>query len=65
MSIETNNHDELAERIRVAVLARKDVAEHGEHFIVPWQTEATHDLHHGKGLAECGCGISQDDPPPR
>ena len=65
MSTEPNKHDELAERIRVAVLARGDGAEDGPHFIRPWRMDAGQDVRHGTGLTECGCGISQDDPPPR
>jgi hypothetical protein len=65
MLTEPNKHHELAERIRAAVLARKGGAEHGQHFILPWRTDANQDLRHAKGLAECGCAISQDDPPPR
>jgi hypothetical protein len=65
MSTEANKHDELAERIQAAVLARGDCAEHGRQFIRPWPTDASRDVRHGTGLTECGCGISQEDPPPR
>jgi hypothetical protein len=62
MSTEPNKHNDLAERIRAAVLALKGGADHGEHFILPWRMDANQDTRHAKGLDDCGCGISQDDP---
>ena len=65
MLTEPKKHHELAERIRAAALDRQGLAEHGQCFIMPWRMDANQDLLQAKGLAECGCGISQDDPPPR
>jgi hypothetical protein len=64
MLTERNNHQEFAERIRAATLDLKGRAEHGQCFILPWRMDANQDLRQAKGLDECGCGISQDDPPP-
>jgi hypothetical protein len=59
---EPKKHDEFDERIRAAVLARKDSTEQGECFILPWRMAVNQDVWHEKGLAECGCGIAPDDP---
>jgi hypothetical protein len=59
---EPKKYDELAERIRAAVLARKDGTEPGKCFILPWRMAVNQDVWHDKGLAECGCGIAPDDP---
>jgi hypothetical protein len=65
MSTQANKHDELADRIQAAVLSRGENADHGQHFIRPWRLDASQDVRHGTGLTECGCGISQEDPPLR
>jgi len=58
MLTEPKKHNEFAERIRAALdqIARP---EQGQRFILPWRMDVNQDL---KGLEECGCGISQDDP---
>ena len=58
MLTEPNKHNELAERVRAA-LDQIGRAEPGQRFILPWRMDVSQDL---KGLEECGCGISQDDP---
>ena len=65
MLSEPKEHADLAERIRAAVLARKDAAEQRQSFILPWRMDAKQNVLYAKGLDECGCGISQDDPQPR
>lgn len=65
MLSEPEKHVELAERIHAAVLARKDDAEGRQSFILPWRIDAKQNVLHAKGLEECGCGISRDEPPPR
>ena len=58
MLTEPQKHDEFAERIRAA-LHQIGRAEQGQRFILPWLMDANQSL---KGVEECGCGISQDDP---
>jgi hypothetical protein len=58
MLMETKKHHEVAERIR-AVVEQLERAGHGQRFIRPWRIA---DLRQAKDMAECGCGISQDDP---
>jgi hypothetical protein len=58
MLTEPKKHNEFTERIRAAV-DQMGRAEQGQRFILPWRMDVNHDL---KGLEECGCGISQDDP---
>jgi len=62
MLTEPKKHYEFAERIRAA-LDQIGRAEQGQCFILPWRMDENH--RQAKGLEECGCGISQDDPPPR
>ena len=58
MLMEPKKHHDAAERIRAA-LDRMGRAEQDQRFILPWRMDVSQDL---KGLEECGCGISQDDP---
>jgi hypothetical protein len=58
MLTEPKKHNEFAERIRAA-LDQIGRAEQGQSFILPWRMDVNPNL---KGLEECGCGISQDDP---
>jgi hypothetical protein len=62
MSTETHKRDELARKIHAAVQARNDAAERGQSFILPWRIDPSQDARHTRGLEECGCGISSDDP---
>jgi hypothetical protein len=61
MLTEPKKHNEFAERIRAA-LDEIGRAEQGQRFILPWRMDVNQDLWQVKGLEECGCGISQDDP---
>ena len=65
MLSEPKKHVDLAERIQAAILARKDDGGRQQSFILPWRMDAKQNVLYEKGLAECGCGISQDDPQPR
>jgi hypothetical protein len=65
MLSEPKRHVDLAKRIHAAVFARKDDAERRQSFVLPWRMDAKQNDLYAKGLAECGCGISQDDPQPR
>jgi hypothetical protein len=65
MSTETQKRDELARKIYAALQARNAVADGGPPLILPWRADTSQDARHTRGLEECGCGISQDDPPPR
>jgi hypothetical protein len=58
MLTDPKKHNELTERIHAALNQIKR-AEQGQRFILPWRMDVNRDL---KGLEECGCGISQDDP---
>jgi hypothetical protein len=58
MLTEPKKHNEFTGRIR-ASLNPIGRTEQGQRFILPWRMDLTPDL---KGLEECGCGISQDDP---
>jgi hypothetical protein len=62
---ELKMHPDVAELIQAAVLTRKDDAERQQPLIRPWRMDAKQDAYFAKGFAECGCGISQDDPQPK
>lgn len=59
MLTEPEKHHVIAERVHAAL---DQIGRTGQRFILPWRIDENQQLRQAQGMAECGCGISQDDP---